>query len=95
MFSKVKKFRLSYGTKVKDTDEDDMEKSVTTHKRRITGNINTPFIQSIIHQTASSPGHMAVNFIQQRSIKAFRGLPNEDAARFLEEYEKMGSYWNS
>jgi len=83
--SNTKKLRLSYGSKINNLadDDDDEEERHIAHQRKSSGNINTPFINTRFNQTADTPGPMSVNFIQQRSIKAFRGLPNEDAARFL------------
>jgi len=48
-----------------------------------------------MNQTTNSPGPMVVSFIHKRPIKSFRRLPDENAARFIKEFQTLGATWNN
>jgi len=83
--------RRSRGIRI-DTDENiNREESHTTHQQRRSANISNSFAAAT--GQPSSMGPMFVIFIQQKKLKSFSNLANEDPREFVERYEKLSSQW--
>jgi len=86
-----KERRRSRGVRLDSDEHVNKEESHTTHQQRRSANVGNSFA-AVAGQPASM-GPMFVNFIQQKELKSFSNLANEDPREFVERYERLSSQW--
>jgi len=91
MAKRNKDRRRSRGVQI-DTEENvNREDSITPHQQRSSANIGNSFAAAAGQPSSMRP--MFVNFIQQKELKSFSNLTNEDPREFAERYERLSSQW--